>query len=118
MNSSNQSVVKVDIVYENLLTMTSVFNYYGVAVHFAYLLLILACDGFRKRPLVFVNHAVVVSTIYPCAILVFQYVNPATYLAQKQLELVNGLCSFFEYVWPVAVSQNTSPPNTHKIPKF
>lgn len=106
MNSSNQTVsAGVDKLFDGLTTATYVFSYYSVAVHFAYFLLILVLKQFRKRALVLINHAVIVSAIYPCNIFFFQFVNPVVLMAQKQVELVTGLCSFFEFLWPIAVTQ-------------
>lgn len=102
MNTSNQTIKAVDYFYEGLVVATHVFNYYSVGIHIVYLALMIIIPDLRKRPLVFINHAVAVSILYPSGILVFQFVNPAL-IADKNL--VNVLCSFFEYFWPVTVSK-------------
>lgn len=109
MNSSSQttgsnSTSQVDYLYNRLMVASHVFVYYSVAVHFFYIVLMIIMPDLHKRPLVFINHSVIVSTIYPTGILIFQFVNPAQITDQK---LVHVLCSFFEYLWPVSVSSFT-----------
>lgn len=100
-NSSTPAAqVAVDHLYNGLIQATLVLNYACVAIHVAYMVMMVAIEELRKRTFVFINHASVVSILYPAGILVFQFVNPATF---SDPTLVVQLCSVFEFFWPMSI---------------
>lgn len=98
MNLTNQT--NIDQIFNGLSIFSQIAYYYCLTTHFVYIILIVFIKEFRQKSLIFINHAAIVSILYPIAMLVFQYVSPASF-ADKQKLII--LCSIFEYYWPLSI---------------
>ena len=97
-NLSNQTIAVVqDNLFYGLTLVNQIFNYFCLAVHLTYLILMFALKDLHKRPLIFIHHAVIASIFYPASMLTFQYVDVSVISSPN---VVTALCSFFEIFWP------------------
>lgn len=99
-NSNIPRAASQDTLLLGLMITTEILIYYSIVVHLIYFVLVALVKELRKKPLIYIHNAVLVSILYPLGILVFQYVNPA---AINNRNFVTVLCSAFEYFWPVSV---------------
>lgn len=90
----------VDVFFNNLTTAGQVFVIYCNVVHLVYMLMVAVFPDLRKRPLLFINHAVFADWLFPAGSLVFQYFDPTL---STDKTLVTGVCSFFELYWPFSI---------------
>lgn len=101
-NYSNSSVItsQPDILYNNLTLAGQVIVLFCNGVHLFYLILVIIFKDLRKRPMIFLNHAVFANALYPLASLVFQYVDPTKFTDKI---MAQNMCSFFEIYWPFSI---------------
>lgn len=95
----NLTIAKTDYNYLAFEQMDNVFKFISLFLHVVYLLLLVISSHTRRRQLLFVNHAIIVSFVYSLILLAFVFRDKPNFDSAHLNELI---CTISEIVWSLS----------------